>query len=197
MPAVMNGEASASKEVSLPLRESRSDSITEATSGPGKKEKMKTTRREGGKEYTVRKSRVMRIVNWGHLLQTYLPYVMLCAVSLLTVQLSYEIYTNQLALGGIILQSRNVLKQSPSSVVLLGMGWKATAVLVVILWTFLRGRRPVYLIDFAVFNPPDSWKCTHEQIVEILKRQKCFTTESWQFMVRGLSCVRCDYRTEF
>ncbi len=186
MPAAITGETSTVRmNDSLEMR----DSSTESTNGRGKKEGGKMKPRHGSKEYTVRKSRVLRIVNWGLLLHTYLPYVMFGAVSLLTIQLSYEIYTNQIALGGIILQSRNVLRKNAGSVVLLGMGWKATAVLVVILWMFLRGRRPVYLLDFALFQPPESWKCTHEEIVEILKRQKCYTTDSVHFMVSGCCCA--------
>ncbi len=172
-------------EETSPPRTTRNESNSDVSTCSLRTPRMKTTRHEGRKEYTVRKSRVLRIVDWGLLLHTYLPYVMLCAVSLLTVQLTFEIWMNQIALGGVILQSRELLKPSQGRMVLLGMGWKATAVLVVVLWMFLRGRRPVFLLDFAVFEPPESWKLTHEQIVEILKRQKCFTTESWQFMVRG------------
>ncbi len=199
MPADTNGESFVED---FPSLESSSDI---STADMRKPEKMKATRQrergkkatrqhERGKQYTVHKSRVLRIVDWTLLLHTYVPYLMLCAVSLLTVQLSYEIWMNQLAIGGAydaILQSREVFKHSPGRVVLLGMGWKATAVLVVILWMFLRGRRPVYLIDFAVFEPPGSWKLTHDKIVEILRCQKVFTDESVEFMVRGWLLLYC------
>ncbi len=199
MPAFMSGKSCVEDIPSLgETRTGRSLDIS--TVDLRKPEKMKAARqRKRGKEYTVHKSRVLRILDWTLLLHTYVPYLMLCAVSLLTVQLSYEIWMNQLAIGdtySAILQSR-VFRHSPDRVVLLGVGWKATAVLVVILWMFLRGRRPVYLIDFAVFEPPDSWKLTHDEIVEIVRRQKIYTDESVEFMVRGWLLLLCNVTNEF
>ncbi len=190
MPSLSGSESSSEDLQSLENTREDSDSDTTSTTNvrrPAEVEPLQQ-REKGKKEYTVRKSRVLRIVDWTLLLRTYVPYVMFFAVSLLTVQLSYEIWMNQFAIGGAyraILQSREVFQRTPGRMVLLGMGWKVTAVLVVVLWLFLRGRRPVYLINFTVFEPPDSWKITHDEIMEILRRQKVFTKESIEFMVCG------------
>ena len=46
---------------------------------------------------------------------------------------------------------------------------------------------PVYLLDFATFEPPSSWKVSHEQILQMMKNQNCFNEESLSFMGRILS----------
>ncbi|CAM9310874.1 unnamed protein product [Discosporangium mesarthrocarpum] len=43
------------------------------------------------------------------------------------------------------------------------------------------------MIDFSCFEPPSDWKVTHEQLIEIMRRQGCFTPESIQFMGKILS----------
>jgi len=39
---------------------------------------------------------------------------------------------------------------------------------------------------FSTFKAPDSWKVTHEQIIEMMRRKKCFTEGSLDFMQRIL-----------
>lgn len=46
---------------------------------------------------------------------------------------------------------------------------------------------PVYLLSFATFKAPSDWKVSHEDIVEILKRQGIFTKESVDFQARILA----------
>ena len=45
---------------------------------------------------------------------------------------------------------------------------------------------PTYLLAFATFKAPAEWKVSHEQIIEMMKRQECFTDESLDFMKRLL-----------
>jgi len=44
----------------------------------------------------------------------------------------------------------------------------------------------VYLLSFATFKPPEGWKLSHDMIIEIMRRQKCFTQQSLDFMSRIL-----------
>jgi hypothetical protein len=61
---------------------------------------------------------------------------------------------------------RSVLLTSPG--LAFDLGWKATALIVATLWYFGHMRAtPVYLLDFAVFEPPASWRVTHEQLIEV------------------------------
>ena len=34
------------------------------------------------------------------------------------------------------------------------------------LWLLCRRQRPVYLLNYSVYKPPDSWKATHKSFLE-------------------------------
>lgn len=44
----------------------------------------------------------------------------------------------------------------------------------------------VYLIDFATFKAPESWKLSPEQLLDVMQRTQSFSEESLQFMKRML-----------
>jgi 3-ketoacyl-CoA synthase len=67
------------------------------------------------------------------------------------------------------------------------IGWKAGLLLAILFWFLSKRESTVYLIDFTTFEPPASWKLSHEQIMEIMKLQRCFTDESLKFLDRMLS----------
>ena len=46
--------------------------------------------------------------------------------------------------------------------------------------------KPVYLVDFATFEPPEEWRLTHDQVMEIMRLQGCFTEDSLAFQRRML-----------
>jgi 3-ketoacyl-CoA synthase len=58
-------------------------------------------------------------------------------------------------------------------------------ILFVIGW-LVRRDSPIYCLSFATFKAPDSWKVDHEQIIEMMRRKKCFTDESLTFMEKIL-----------
>lgn len=51
---------------------------------------------------------------------------------------------------------------------------------------FLAQSRSVYLVDFTTYKPPEDWKVSQAEVMEIMKRKKCFTEESLDFMERIL-----------
>ena len=55
------------------------------------------------------------------------------------------------------------------------LGWKFLAIVALVIGYINRREKPVYLLDFATFEPPEDWKVTYEQIIQILAAQKCFT----------------------
>ena len=57
--------------------------------------------------------------------------------------------------------------------------------LCIILW-IVRHDDPVYLMSFATFQAPESWKVTHAQLVDIMRKQGCFSNDSIDFMARLL-----------
>ena len=52
---------------------------------------------------------------------------------------------------------------------------------------FSKFSRATYLVDFATFKPPEEWKVSHAQLMELMRRKKCFTQESLDFMERVLA----------
>ena len=75
------------------------------------------------------------------------------------------------------------------------LGWHTLAILAVGLYYMSRREKSVYLLDFACFEPPDSWRLSPEEIVTCLERQNCFTPESLEFMQRLLVRSGCGPRT--
>lgn len=63
---------------------------------------------------------------------------------------------------------------------------KTTALILVVGAWCVRKNNPIYVLGFATFKAPDQWKCSHDEIVEMMRRQKCFTQESLNFMKRIL-----------
>ncbi|KAL3918612.1 MAG: hypothetical protein SGILL_004151 [Bacillariaceae sp.] len=63
---------------------------------------------------------------------------------------------------------------------------KTTALILFIGAWLIRRDNPIYLMSFATFKAPDSWKCSHDDIMEMMKRQGCFNEESLGFMQRIL-----------
>jgi hypothetical protein len=49
-----------------------------------------------------------------------------------------------------------------------------------------RATRAVYLVDFSCFEPPEDWKVSHSELMEMMRRQRCFTQDSLDFMDRIL-----------
>ena len=64
--------------------------------------------------------------------------------------------------------------------------WGAYAVLSTALYWLLSVKPSVYLVDFAVFEPPASWRVTKAQTLELIKLQGCYTPESIDFQAKLL-----------
>ncbi len=45
---------------------------------------------------------------------------------------------------------------------------------------------PVYLLDFTTFQPPESWRLSQDQILEIMKKEGVFSEGSVAFLERML-----------
>jgi 3-ketoacyl-CoA synthase len=60
------------------------------------------------------------------------------------------------------------------------------ALLALFIWYVHYREQSVFLIDFKTFEPPESWKLSQEQLIDIMKAQNCFTDESIEFLGRML-----------
>lgn len=69
--------------------------------------------------------------------------------------------------------------------------WMGPIVLIVVGAFLMRRGKSVYLLDFALFSPPEGWKVSHEQICDMLrntgKEEGSFTEQDVEFMTRVLS----------
>jgi 3-ketoacyl-CoA synthase len=63
---------------------------------------------------------------------------------------------------------------------------KTTALILAVGAWMVRRDSPIYLLSFETFKAPDDWKCNQDEIMEMMKRQNCFTQESLNFMRRIL-----------
>jgi predicted naringenin-chalcone synthase len=141
------------------------------------------------------------MIDWTHVMLTAAPQIMILGILVLfamiihqvvnnlglqdvewnvsTVQMiAAEIYSLLTNLYEIILYSQGFDLFSPAV--------KTTALVLLVMFCFIRREKPVYLLAFATFKAPDSWKCSHDQLLEIMRRQKCFTEESLNFLKRIL-----------
>ena len=67
--------------------------------------------------------------------------------------------------------------------------------LALIVWYINQGEKQVFLVDFSCFEPPDSWKVSHEQLMQMMRAQDCFTEESLGFLSRMLQQSGCGPST--
>lgn len=69
---------------------------------------------------------------------------------------------------------------------LVEFSWSATIFVGLVCAYFYHGNRSVYLLDFAVYQPPEEWKVTHSDILDVCRKQDCFTEDAIAFMGRVL-----------
>ena len=79
-----------------------------------------------------------------------------------------------------------MVKESGDYQVLESLGWKTMLLVALLLWYLNQWEKAVYLIDFATFQPPDDWKVSQDQLVQMLRLQKCFSEEAIAFQERML-----------
>jgi predicted naringenin-chalcone synthase len=143
------------------------------------------------------------MIDWGHVVGTHLPHLMFLGVVLLGAQIVHQVVRDL----GLTLHPATLWSQRDTvwaavtelfakwtlgilelfqSLDLFSPAVKTTfAILVVLAW-YMSRQNPVYLLSFATFQAPDSWKCSHKDIMEIIRRQKCFNDVSLDFMARIL-----------
>ena len=86
-----------------------------------------------------------------------------------------------------------VLRELPPA--LLDMSWRSTLLGLCLVWYLARHHHPVYLVDFVTFEPPESWRLTHDELMTCMRRQRCFTEESIAFLKRVLDKSGTGQRT--
>jgi 3-ketoacyl-CoA synthase len=160
---------------------------------------------EGGpsREYRVRKSSLIGMIDWTHVIGTNAPQLMAIGIVLLLAQIVHQVVTDLLVqewnaetLKQVIAAVRELfamcyarwmqaaLHNSPLD--LFAPYVKMTALILLLGAWIMTRQKPVYLMSFATFQAPASWKVSHDQLMQIMARQGCFSEQSMQFMQRIL-----------
>ncbi len=147
------------------------------------------------------------MINWTHVAGTYIPHFFVAGIGILIALIFHQVIID-------LMDKQNIdqLDLSPANIIevttavfvsvkdllvkqisiLLSLRKEAIfspavegtfLTLVVMAWIITMDS-PVYLQSFATFKAPESWRVTHDQIIEMMRLQECFTEESIDFMKR-------------
>lgn len=166
----------------------------------------------GGKShrhYRVRKSNLIGLVNWTHVVATYIPHIFVAGIGILIALIFHQVITDLMAAQNIeqldltpanmieiaaafLTSVKDLLIKQISMILSLrkeaifSPAVEVTFVTLVVMGWIITTDSPVYLQSFATFKAPESWKVSHDQIIEMMRRQECFTEDSIDFMKRLL-----------
>jgi len=153
--------------------------------------------------YYSRKSTLVGMINWFHVISTDAPALFIFGLVILVSQVIYQVVKDlfpgkeditfslenvtvvAVAVKELLLRLYRAIAESEGFEIF-SPAVKTTALILVVGAWLIRRDSPIYLLSFETFKAPDDWKCDHDEIMEIMKRQKCFTQESLNFMRRIL-----------
>ena len=148
-----------------------------------------------------------RMVNWTHVIGTYTPQIFVAGIGILVALVFHQVITDLMvqqnidqfdltpgnlietavavliAIKDLLLKQINMILSLRRDAIFSPAVEGTFLTLVVMAWILTRDG-PVYLQSFATFKAPESWRVTHDQIIEMMRRQGCFTEESIDFMKR-------------
>uniref|UniRef100_A0A7S4AAA6 3-ketoacyl-CoA synthase n=1 Tax=Pseudo-nitzschia australis TaxID=44445 RepID=A0A7S4AAA6_9STRA len=154
-------------------------------------------------DYTTRKSTLIGMINWVHVLSTDAPAIFIFGLVILVGQVVYDVVMDLFPSNegaNMSLETVTVvfaaIKQlfvrlylsiaESEGFDIFSPAVKTTALILVVGAWLVRRDSPIYLLSFETFKAPDSWRCDQDEIMEMMKRQKCFTQESLNFLRRIL-----------
>ena len=142
------------------------------------------------------------MINWMHVLGTHAPHLVALGIIVLFSQVVHqvvqdlfgdkEIQPSMETVTVILYAVKDLLHRLYLSIMesdgfdLFSPAVKTTALILVVAVWFIRRDNPIYLMSFATFKAPESWKVSHAEILEMMKRQGCFNDESLEFMKKIL-----------
>jgi predicted naringenin-chalcone synthase len=141
------------------------------------------------------------MIDWGHVLGADSPRFMMFGIAILLVQIIYQVVKERelhklpLTVDTFLAAAQGVnelfVKLAVRTIhILQGLDLFSTAVkitfVILCVGAIMMQRSPVYLLSFATFKAPESWKVSHSQIIEIMRRQNCFTEDSLNFLSKIL-----------
>lgn len=116
---------------------------------------------------------------------TFVPHAFLLSVVFSVSQLIYNYAW--LANNPVRDEFVKVLNDAIEEPVIFTVGLKVNLLICAVIYYIARMDNAVYLLNFSTFEPPSSWKVSHDEILQMMKNQNCFTEESLSFMKRILA----------
>ena len=129
---------------------------------------------------------------------THAPHLLLFGVVILLAQIVHQVLTEvgentqqlsietmsavAIAIKDLIVALYVKVVQNHDILQLFSPAVKTTALFLFLAAWAVRMDSPVYLLSFATFKAPESWKLTHDEIVQTMRRQNCFTEDSLAFL---------------
>lgn len=138
-----------------------------------------TDEKSGEKIYNVSKSRLVSLIDVVSVVKRYFPIARYILATLIFGDIIYILYKNGFDFPHVL--TNEVFNISLEKLVVFDLGWKSMLLCFIVLWLLNRRENAVYLLDFTTFEPPQSWKLTAEELLDVMRAQKCFTDESIAF----------------
>jgi predicted naringenin-chalcone synthase len=155
------------------------------------------------RDYKVRKSSLIGMINWTHVLLTHAPHMLIVGLVILVGQVVHQVvkdlfgddevqWLSAETVGVVALSIKDLFVRLYVAIAesdgfyVFSPQVKTTALILVVAAWLVRRDNPIYVLAFATFKAPDEWKCSHDDLIEQFRRQKCFTDESILFMRRIL-----------
>lgn len=130
----------------------------------------------------VSKSRLVSLISWVQVIRIYLPAVWFLILGIMIGQVFQSLYEHRFDLQTFYNKEITVISLEKGFA--LDLGWKTMGLLTLLVWYINYREKSVYLVDFTTFEPPENWKVSPAQLIEIMRAQNCFTEESIDFMDR-------------
>lgn len=141
----------------------------------------------------VSKSRLLSLIDWVHVASCYFPFVWGAIILYLASQTLLSGLRHKEVFEAMLSANEPALHVNRAAAVEVGW-WFVALILILALWLSKRSK-PVYLLDFACFEPPESWRLSPEQLMFIMKAQGCFNEDSLAFLERLLNQSGCGPAT--
>ncbi len=144
------------------------------------------------------------MINWSHVLTTYIPQLTVIGIGVLVALVFHQVVTDLVeqqniddlpvftAMSLILSSIKDLLARQVYSIMSLrkeaifSPHVEGTFIALIVMYLILRMDNPTYLLAFSTFKAPQSWRVSHEQIIQMMKNQHCFTEDSIDFMRRLL-----------
>eukprot|EP00429_Kryptoperidinium_foliaceum_P007578 CAMPEP_0176025146 /NCGR_PEP_ID=MMETSP0120_2-20121206/12297_1 /TAXON_ID=160619 /ORGANISM="Kryptoperidinium foliaceum, Strain CCMP 1326" /LENGTH=556 /DNA_ID=CAMNT_0017358327 /DNA_START=184 /DNA_END=1854 /DNA_ORIENTATION=- len=155
------------------------------------------------REYRVRKSKLIGMIDWAHVMLTHAPHLLVLGLVILLGQIVRQVVDDLFGdsnvewfsyetIAVVIHAIKDLFVRLYVSIAesdgfdIFSPAVKTTALILVVAAWIIRRDNPIYCLSFATFKAPEEWKVDHDQIIEMMRRKKCFTDESLTFMQKIL-----------